>query len=206
MTSPAYISLGAGESSRFNGIRKAELCDHFGVMFRDRLRNQFGNVIELTPETNPKTRCACDTFLQSQPFWGEVTVILLADVFYDDDAAAAIRENGDDLAFFTDKQDIFAIKFIESEGLRRLVPAAQDVLEYRTLPNGGRLWELYRRVAHLGRNSALPQAPWDYLCFLDGGTQDFDTLTEYQDWMNGLGKNRIEREKRAVQTIAGDHE
>lgn len=187
----AYVCLAAGQARRMFGIPKWGLwIPADGKTLRERLEGQFPGVRYLTHATHPHSRCASETFLLSEPLWADRTVILLGDVWYSDLTAARIKNSTRDLVFFSDKQDIFAIKFDWAIGENRLLPAASEATQY-FMHNDGRLWETYRRLLGIPPKDTLPPPSLPCLELISDDTQDFDTWEEYTAWLKGERKNRL---------------
>lgn len=182
--STAIISLAAGKAERM-GCEK-HLLEFDGETLAARTERLFGRTKFITREDVPNTTCTCDTLCQSQMYWGDTVIVLLGDVYYTEHAARTILELDTTLAFFTDKQDIFAIKFGGrwKDHIHRLAMEA-----IRKKHNKGRLWECYRAILGLPKSAPMPHG--DMLCWIIADeTQDFDEPEDVEDFIRGKSKNK----------------
>lgn len=183
-----YIVLAAGSAVRYDGFYKEQLTTESGATLKERLHSQFDDAFYFNSKLCPKTCCACDTFVQTEPFWSERVVILLSDVFYTDATAKRIKACRRPVAFFSDTQDIFAICFEKAVGADILIPAAKRVLAEGG-HNRGRLWEMYRKMLCIGHTVTVPPPDNPFLEIVSDETQDFDSPEEYRRWRSGVVKN-----------------
>lgn len=194
MSTSQYIALAAGSALRYQGFYKEQLTTHDGQMLKERLAAQFPGVFFVTEKVCPVTSCACDTFIQTEPFWDERVAILLSDVFYTDDTADRIKACHRPVAFFSDTQDIFAISFERGTGEILLLPAARRVMDEGG-HNNGRLWEMYRKMLRVDHTVTVPPPGNPFLELVSDETQDFDTPEDYLRWRSGKVKNAIYQPK-----------
>ena len=184
----SIISLCAGKNTRFGGKRKYHL-EVNGKTLEQRAKEQFGNVFMATPELFPNDTATCETMANTEPEWGHRTTVLLGDVYYTDEAAATIKNSDEPFAVFTDSQDIFAMAFDYNIG-HMLLSYIKQVLE-PPINNNGRLWELYRKFMGMKDTDTLPPKGMPFCHIIDDATQDFDWPQEYDDFINGISKNKL---------------
>ena len=186
------ISLAAGKSDRFGGVPKYMLQVGPETLVA-RANRQFNCPRVITNEMIPQTRCTCESFILSSESWKihHRIVVILADVWFTYIAAERIMDCRRELAFFSDTQDIFAIKFDYDVGMDLLVPCAREVIE-TGMHNKGRLWEMYRKLLHLPDTAGLPPMSNLFLELVSDETQDFDSMEEYEDFISGRKyKNKL---------------
>lgn len=189
-----YIMLEAGVSERFGKKEKSSLVvSDTGQTLLERAKRQFPRLRRITRSAVPDSLCACETFMASSGLWDEYVTILLGDVFYTDAFAAEIRSSQQPLVFFSDTQDIFAISFTKAIGKFILYPAAREVVEYGLANNRGRLWEMYRKVLQLPDDATVPTQDRQFIQVVNDETQDFDTPEEYEAWISGVTKNKLQK-------------
>jgi hypothetical protein len=194
MNTYTNIVLSAGSAVRYSGFHKEQLTDETGMTLKERLKKQFPDAFYFDEKQCPKTCCACDTFIQTAPLWGERVTILLSDVFYTDATANRIRLCMLPVAFFSDTQDIFAISFDAHIGMAILLPAAKRVLDEGG-HNKGRLWEMYRKMLFINHTVKVPPPNNPFLEIVSDETQDFDSPDEYYRWRSGQTKNVLYQPK-----------
>ncbi len=164
-----------------------------GQTLLERAKRQFPKLRRITRSAVPESSCTCETFMATSGLWDEYVTILLGDVFYTDAFAAEIRVCQKPLVFFSDTQDIFAISFTRTIGKLILHPAARDVVQYGVANNRGRLWEMYRKVLQLPDDATLPTPDKQFIQMVHDETQDFDTPEEYEAWISGVTKNKLQK-------------
>lgn len=183
------ISLCAGKSERFEGKPKHCLKVD-GETLIDRQRRQFDGIRIIDNSEVGSTIATCETLMLSSHLWIRPrTIVLLGDVYYTDSVVKRIKQCLLPIVFWSDEQDIFAIKFHVSEACR-IIAGCQHVLSGK-IRNNGRLWELYRYFVGFPWNAHLPDDERRFLQLVSDKTQDFDTPQEYDDFINGKMKNKL---------------
>jgi len=135
------------------------------------------------PEADYFTPVNCayvlDTLNDCADLWTERTIVLLGDVYYTDDCFKQIMEFTGDIGFFSDLNDIFAISFSNKFDMKQAIKDTFEmflnkvpVIRFRNL------W------ISLGSG-------WGNLHLIYDETQDFDIDNEYEDFLNGISKNRL---------------
>ena len=203
-TTPHTFILAAGEARRWDGpgLKQWLLVEDYPVLLRTLSRFKDFDPVVAThlPEildnllvdcVRPgKRSCTAETLHSVLRFCGTDNLILFSDVYYTD-AAVGIIKNSGELQFFTDGQDIFALR-ITAAWLPGIKTLLEKVIERAHTPEGneGRLWELYRAL--VGDEFKFPLIPDDKprdVTFIGDQTQDFDTLEDYENFKNGKSKN-----------------
>lgn len=185
MSEQAIISLCAGKSERFGGNCKSGLIVN-GETLRDRTERLFGAPFVFTRDMATDSLCTCDSMLRTKDKWKDTTIILLGDVYYTEECTNSILSNSSDIVFFSDMQDIFAIKF-KSNWINKIIQCLGRAI--RSGRNNGRLWEMYRHLHGLGNNSPLPYKN-SLIYLVADKTQDFDSEEEYNDFLISNTKNK----------------
>jgi hypothetical protein len=193
--------LAAGESVRFQASYPKQHIEINGETLLSRILRSFPEPTLVThlPHIGPtfsrrfipqSHRYTSETILSTRHLWSDEATILYSDVYYSDAAIQTINSCTAPLTFFTDGQDIFAIKVRRTHyGL--FTPSLETAVSRGHLPEGnkGRVWEAYR---HLNKSLPWPVKPTDglpYLTFLSDETQDFDTTEDLGAFHAGNSKN-----------------
>lgn len=199
---PSFI-LAAGESVRFEGGYPKQHIEIDGERVIDRIFRQFGNPYLVTHRDDiaptyrkrlrPELReFTAETFRSTNPYWGADNLIIFGDVYFTEEAAQSINKCKWPTAFFTDGQDIFAVKFQRRE-VSNLVPALNIAIALARTPDGncGRIWEVYRALYGLEAHPILPSHNKQDVFFIGDRTQDFDTVEDLENFRAGKTKNFI---------------
>jgi len=187
--------LCAGESLRFDGEGPKQLLEVEGEKVLHRICRQVADrghlpcVVTHTldspsgllfrPESN---RWTVDTLYSTRPLWGNpYTLVLLGDTYYTDVAMDTIMAGPQDggIHVFTDTRDIFALGFRQSEA-ETLGGFLRDTLDRwgrDGVENYGRMWAFVEKYPSVVRIE------------IKDITQDFDTMEDYTDFLEGKSKN-----------------
>lgn len=205
MREHALIVLAAGEAKRFDGEIAKQRLTVGGEELLERIERLFGEPVVMTnnpeviasgvgiPARPQRSENTSATVWSSRAYWGSVTTtILFGDVYYTEGAASQILGCTDDLAFFTDGQDLFALTFTAKMN-REVAGAAEHCANVGN--NRGRVWEIYRKIN--GGIHDFPVKPGDakhpMLQFITDATQDFDSMEEYEAFLEGRSKNVLKK-------------
>jgi len=191
------IILAAGNSVRFGGLYPKQHIEIDGERIIDRTMRLFPDPhlvtknLSIVPDYDKTfipaaNRYTSETLMSTESLWEHETTVLFSDVYYTDKSAELIKATSNPITFFTDGQDIFALKFKKelniSEHLKTVIENAK-----RPGGNRGRIWELYRMMF------GIPQFPavtgMSALSFIDDQTQDFDTIQDLKNFRKGISKN-----------------
>ena len=187
-----FVVLAAGEAARFGGAPK-HLLEVDRETLGARIDRQFPSPVWMTADTCPGSRSTCETFLRSRPHWGEESVtILYGDVYYTDPVAEALREFTWYLSFFSDRQDIFALR-VPATFYEEVENAAAKAID--TGNNNGRLWEMYRQLHGMKVTDTVPPPDDRAIRLVSDRTQDFDEPGEYEEFLEGISKNQLFKDK-----------
>jgi hypothetical protein len=124
--------------------------------------------------------CVLNTLRSTHMTWSEKNIVLLGDVYYTEDCMKRILSCEKDLCFFTDMNDIFALVFTDKHtqtigyDLYECIQANkhEPVVRFRDL------WKFY--------GSKFREI--ELVC---DQTQDFDQDFEYDEFLQGVSKNRL---------------
>ncbi len=158
--SDSCIILAAGDQTRWNIgntelPRVKQLLNVRGEILLDRMKRQFNDPVCFTKEKEIQehfARCyepedntvTVATLNSTRYHWREWTTILLGDVYYGRRAVKKIKAQYETLMFYGDDEEIYAMKFHESQkdnilrGIYGLVHHPRWEMKY------GKLWNLYR--------------------------------------------------------------
>ena len=129
-----------------------------------------------------KYRWIIETMHSTSKHWQGQTRILLGDVYYTDQAVKTIYDYEGGLRFFGNKSEIFAISFNNYEFVRHNL---ERVIERCSLGHTyeyhGRLWLLYRRCHGIDLNNHSIR---DNFTFIEDDTQDFDFISDYNEYIS----------------------
>lgn len=155
-------------------------------------------VLTLRPECHEFT---AQTVMSTRRHWHPLNnVFLLGDVVWTEAALHSVLHSTmcrDDVTFYTDTQDIFGMSYGGQPARLRLEGACAEVLKAAPVHNHGRLWEVYRKLHGLPNHAGVP-LPEHYggqLQLVDDETQDIDSEAEYRDWLHGVSKNKLCRQR-----------
>ncbi|RMF90951.1 MAG: hypothetical protein D6741_16455 [Planctomycetota bacterium] len=197
------LILAAGTGARWTGASPKQLALCGGVPLIDRtiaLARDFDISPVVVVTCDPRIvrpsagwymprRCrwAVESLYETRPLWRERTVVLLGDVFYTEEAFAAITSDVRSLAFFgrsgpsrftgSRHGEMFALVFDRSL-TNRLITHLERAIEDARRGGRGKLWELYRSCAGLPlRRHQVEDA---LFCEIDDHTDDIDSVSEYR--------------------------
>jgi len=197
------IILAAGESVRFEESYPKQHIEIGGERIIDRILKMFPGAYLVTKNSNiapdynkifvPKAhRYTSETLLSTESLWEYETTVLFSDVYYTDYAIDIILKSSEPITFFTDGQDIFALKFKKDSNMSEILKKVIENAQYPT-GNFGRIWELYRHMFGLPQWPAMHGMP--ALSFINDKTQDFDTVQDLENFRKGISKNILYMKK-----------
>jgi choline kinase len=191
------IILSAGESIRFDEVYPKQHIEIQGERIIDRTLRLFPNayLVAVNPNIAPyypkifipkANRYTSETLLSTQSLWEYENTILFGDVYYTEKTVDIIKKSSNPITFFSDGQDIFALKFKKEQNISKYL---EEVIRKAKEPDGnfGRIWELYRLMFGMHQWPAVNGMP--ALSFIGDQTQDFDTVEDLENFRKGISKN-----------------
>ncbi len=184
------LILASGSQERWNENNHSEyrikqLINVKGEILIERVQRQFESIV-VTNEPNIIEHCkniftpekyewTIETLLSTSKLWKEQVVVLLGDVYYSEYSVEIINSFKGEIMFFGNLDEIFAISF---NNHKKVINCLAAILTRNVFD--GRLWQLYRN--YHGINRAIHKIV-DNFTFITDETQDFDTIDEYNEFI-----------------------
>jgi len=176
--------MAAGSQTRWNYYKNTpykikQLIKVKGEVLIERLQRQFPGAVVIT--TNPDIRkhsqqaitpehheTLINTILSTHKLWGERNTIILGDVlFMNDEIVNKIKNCQDDIMFFGNIDEIFAVVFTDNDKMHKHL---QQV-------GKGKLWNLYRSLTGLSEHKIT-----SFFTFTHDA-RDFDCVLQYLKYL-----------------------
>lgn len=187
------LILAAGSQTRWNkelhpGIPEVkQLIEVGGEILIERIQRQFPGSIVITHLDAIKQHskmlfnvdqgiCTLNTLLDTHPLWAEWTTILLGDVNYGKGTIKKIKTQQQQIQFYGNKQEIFAVKWSRAMNDFIITHIGAVVNHPLWLPTFGKLWNLYRSCT--GTHFRFKAEIKKLFTFVSD-SQDFDTQAQY---------------------------
>lgn len=163
MTENASLILAAGTQERWNhgnilGLPSIKQLVRVGdEVLIEKIQRQFPDSVVVTkseeirqhslrwfsPEHNDVTLA---TLFSTRDMWKGWTTILLGDVLYGRNTVKLLKRQKEQIMFYGDKGEIYALKFHFSSSLRMVMTINRIVTSPLFKPKFGKLWNLYRSL------------------------------------------------------------
>jgi hypothetical protein len=186
------LVLAAGDQTRWNaqkidGVPEIkQLCTINGETLIERIERQFNSPIVFTNNETLKEHCnrpypvednltTISTLFSTRAHWRDSATILLGDVMYSRAMVRRLWRQTDDIMFYGNNAEIFALKFKRSVR-ERLAKTIQDLVSHPNwTPQYGKLWNLYRAIIGVPFDRHYIGKAFTYV----SDCRDFDTKDEY---------------------------
>jgi len=191
------VILASGSQRRWDGNYPKQLLSIGGETLLSRMRRQMiieSNVYPSIITDNTEiihmyagncyipnnSDTVIDSLMSSSALWGEITYVLLGDVYYTKKAIDILTTAPHYKIVFGDEVEIFALRFYSSQ-IIELISAAKRAKAFPAHNSEFKLWNLYRALEGYRDDEHKLGSQF---CLIEDDTQDFDCVEDYLSFMD----------------------